>query len=116
MPLMRMELHIGEVKVDINPITAQRTGTLESYLPQVEEYLEGVRQVREQEKESAEVTLTVSECGEFHNLGECYENIPTVDEAIAIWKQIPSERMNGIPAIGINILGRGGGTLRGLRD
>ena len=100
-------LHIGEVKVDINPITAQRTGTLESYLPQVEEYLEGVRQVREQEKESAEVTLTVSECGEFHNLGECYENIPTVDEAISIWKQIPSERMNGIPAIGINILGRG---------
>ena len=100
-------LHIGEVKVDINPITAQRTGTLETYLPQVEEYLEGVRQVREQEKESAEVTLTVSECGEFHNLGECYENIPTVDEAIAIWKQIPSERMNGIPAIGINILGRG---------
>lgn len=100
-------LHIGEVKVDINPITAQRTGTLESYLPQVEEYLEGVRQVREQEKESAEVTLTVSECGESHNLGECYENIPTVDEAIAIWKQIPSERMNGIPAIGINILGRG---------
>ena len=100
-------LHIGEVKVDINPITAQRTGTLESYLPQMEEYLEGVRQVREQEKESAEVTLTVSECGEFHNLGECYENIPTVDEAIAIWKQIPSERMNGIPAIGINIRGRG---------
>ena len=100
-------LHIGEVKVDINPITAQRTGTLESYLPQMEEYLEGVRQVREQEKESAEVTLTVSECGEFHNLGECYENIPTVDEAIAIWKQIPSERMNGIPAIGINIIERG---------
>ena len=100
-------LHIGEVKVDINPITAQRTGTLESYLPQVEEYLEGVRQAREQEKEKAEVTLTVSECGEFHNLGECYENIPTVDEAIAIWKQIPSERMNGIPAIGINIIERG---------
>lgn len=100
-------LHIGEVKVDINPITAQRTGTLETYLPQVEEYLEGVRQAREQEKEKAEVTLTVSEYGEFHNLGECYENIPTVDEAIAIWKQIPSERMNGIPAIGINIIERG---------
>ena len=100
-------LHIGEVKVDINPITAQRTGTLETYLPQVEEYLEGVRQAREQEKEKVEVTLTVSECGEFHNLGECYENIPTVDEAIAIWKQIPSERMNGIPAIGINIIERG---------
>jgi hypothetical protein len=50
-----------------------------------------------------EVTLTVAECGEFHNLGEFYKNIPSVDEAITIWKQIPPERMNGIPAIGINI-------------
>ena len=39
----------------------------------------------------------------FHNLGEFYENIPTVEEAIAIWKQIPPERMHGIPAIGINV-------------
>ena len=191
-------LHIGGVKVDINPITAQRTGTLESYLPQVEDYLAGVREAREKEPISifnirmndeerwfkntsgldaeglckayaecdkpfvemgkygerieaadhayieqgerldfsiefndetdqitifdgenfehkglqtslfpeqaeTEVTLTVAECGEFHNLGEFYENIPTVEEAIAIWKQIPPERMNGIPAIGINV-------------
>ena len=124
-------LHIGGVKVDINPITAQRTGSLETYLPQVEGYLEGVREARERDlaasisreenqketKESLfpeqaepeamqtepEVTLTVAECGEFHNLGEFYENIPTVEEAVAIWKQIPPERMNGIPAIGINI-------------
>lgn len=108
-------LHIGEVKVDINPITAQRTGTLETYLPQAEKYLESIRQEREQEltqqmhtqgemkKEEVEVTLMVSECGEFHNLGEFYENIPTVEEAIAIWKRIPPERMHGIPAIGINV-------------
>lgn len=108
-------LHIGDVRVDINLITAQRTGTLETYLPQAEEYLESIRQEREQEltqqmqtqgemeKEEVEVTLMVSECGEFHNLGEFYENIPTVEEAIAIWKQIPPERMHGIPAIGINV-------------
>ena len=42
-------LHIGDVKVDINPITAQRTGSLETYLPQVEDYLEGVREAREKE-------------------------------------------------------------------
>ncbi len=191
-------LHIGGVKVDINPITAQRTGSLETYLSQVEDYLEGVREARENEPVSifnirmndeerwfkntsgldaeglckayaecdkpfvemgkygermeaadhayiqqgnrldfsiefneetdritifdgenfehkglretlypkqakTEVTLTVAECGEFHNLGEFYENIPTVEEAVAIWKQIPPERMNGIPAIGINI-------------
>ena len=57
----------------------------------------------EMEKEEVEVTLMVSECGEFHNLGEFYDNIPTVEEAIAIWKQIPPERMHGIPAIGINV-------------
>ena len=108
-------LHIGSVKVDINPITSQRTGTLETYLPQVEYYLVGVKEAREQEiyqtsghtvqrsEKEIEVTLTVAECGEFHNLGEFYENIPTVEEAIAIWKQIPPERMNGIPAIGIHI-------------
>ncbi len=193
-------LHIGGVKVDINPITAQRTGTLETYLPQAEEYLAGVREARDKEPKSifgtkmydeqrfyentsgldadalckayaecekpfvemgqygkliseadfayiqqgdrlsfsvefdadrdeitlsdgehfetkgltetlfpqkaepeTEVTLTVAECGEFHNLGEFYENIPTVEEAVAIWKQIPPERMHGIPAIGIHL-------------
>ena len=193
-------MYIGDVRVDINPITPQRTGTLESYLPQIEEYLAGVREAREKEPKSifclkmydeqcfyentrgldaaalckayaecdkpfvemgqygkpiseagfayiqqgdklsfslefdadkdeiiisdgehfetkgltetlfpqkaepeTEVTLTVAECGEFHNFGEFHENIATVNEAIAIWKQIPPERMNGIPAIGINI-------------
>ena len=104
-------LHIGGVRVDINPITAQRTGTLESYLPQAEAYLDELRGEREAaqqahtdaERQEPEVTLTVAECGEFHSLGEFYENIPTVEEAVAIWKQIPPERMNGIPAIGINI-------------
>jgi hypothetical protein len=49
-----------------------------------------------QEQAETEVTLTVAECGEFHNLGEFYENIPTVEEAVAIWKQIPPECINGI--------------------
>ena len=34
------EMEIGGVKVDINPITEGKTGTLESYLPAVEKYLE----------------------------------------------------------------------------
>lgn len=208
-------MYIGDVKVDINPITSQKTGTLESYLPQVEEYLAGVREheaclsnnpesaqtrLREKKPKSifclkmyyeqrfyvntsgldadaickayaecskpfvemgqygkpiseadfayiqqgdklsfsvefdadkdeiilsdgehfdtkgltetlfpqntkpeTEVTLTVAECGEFHNFGEFHEKIVMVDEAIAIWKQIPPERLNGIPVIGINI-------------
>lgn len=31
---------IGGIKIDINPITAHKTGTLEEYLPGVEKYLE----------------------------------------------------------------------------
>ena len=34
---------------------------------------------------------------------EFYENISTVEEAIALFEKIPPERMNGIPAIGINL-------------
>ena len=41
-------LCIGGLKVDINPITAARTGTLETYLPQVEDYLTGFKEAREQ--------------------------------------------------------------------
>lgn len=59
--------------------------------------------IQKPEQAEPEVTLTVAECSKFPNLGEHYENISTVDEAIAIWKKIPPERMNGIPSIGVNI-------------
>ena len=45
---------IGGIRVDINPITEYKTGTLEEYLPGVEKYLEEKRQkisVREKLKE-----------------------------------------------------------------
>ena len=53
--------------------------------------------------EKKTVTLTVVECSEFHNMGEFHENIKSVEEAIAIFKEIPLERMHGIPAIGIRV-------------
>ena len=56
-----------------------------------------------QEEKQTVVTLTVAECGEFHDLGEYYEGIAEVEEAITIFNRIPPERMNGIPSIGINI-------------
>lgn len=49
------------------------------------------------------VTLMVSECSEFHNLGEFHEGIETVDEAIKLYQQIPPERMSAVRGIGINI-------------
>ena len=104
---------ISGVKVDINPITEGKTGTLATYLPGVESYLEEKRKVMqkeavaEAEQKETVVTLTVAECGEFHNLGEFHEGIETVDEAIKLFQQIPSERMHGIPSIGINIHRKG---------
>ncbi len=104
-------LMIGGIKVDINPITEGKTGTLATYLPGVESYLaekkafmekETVKEQETEEKKTV-VTLTVAECGEFHNMGEYHEGIASVDEALAIFHQIPPERMNGIPSIGINV-------------
>ena len=100
-------LMIGGIKVDINPITEGKTGTLATYLPGVESYLAEKQAMQKASAVEAipekTVTLTVAECGEFHSLGEFHENIASVEEAIAVWKSIPPERMNGIPSIGINI-------------
>ena len=102
-------LMIGGVKMDINPITEGKTGTLATYLPGVERYLAEKREamqkevVTEAEQKETVVTLTVAECGEFHNLGEFHEGIETVEEAIRLFNEIPPERMNGIPSIGIHI-------------
>lgn len=56
-----------------------------------------------QAEKKVEVTLTVAECGEFHNLGEYHEDIATVEEAAVIFNQIPIGRRNSIPSIGIKI-------------
>ncbi len=121
-------IYIAGIKVDINPITEGRTGTLETYLPEVETYLQEkvqqqqvntqlVTQGREQETaeqtklanepviepETVHVTFTVAECGEFHNLGEYHEGIETIEEAIQTYQAIDPSRMNGIPSIGVNM-------------
>lgn len=60
------------------------------------------------EKQSVkEVSFVVAECSEFHNMGELHENVGTVKEAIALFEQIPPERMHGIPAIGIRVTDTG---------
>ena len=55
-------------------------------------------------KAAMKVSFTVSECGEFHNMGEYHENVGSVKEALEIFKQIPDDRMHGIPTIGIRVM------------
>lgn len=67
---------------------------------EIDNFLEKENTIKE---EKVKVTLTVAECGEFHNLGEFHEGIATVEEALVIFNSIPPERMHGIPAIGIQL-------------
>jgi len=48
------------------------------------------------------VSFYVAECSEFPNLDELHENL-TLDEAIRIYHEIPSDHMNGIKGIGFNL-------------
>lgn len=58
---------------------------------------------RKHKNMAAEITFTVAECGEFHSMGEYHEGIRRLEEAAAIYRKIPQERMNGVPSIGIRI-------------
>lgn len=46
-------------------------------------------------------TFTVAECGEFHQLGEYYDDITTAEEAIEIWNRLKDSPLNGVASIGI---------------
>lgn len=61
------------------------------------------RKTGDQKTGKAILTFTVAECGEYHSLGKYYEGIKTLEEAVNLYQQIPPERMNSIPSIGINL-------------
>ena len=61
------------------------------------------KRTADQEEKKVIMTFTVAECGEYHSLGKYYENIKTLEEAVSLYQQIPPERMNGVPSIGINL-------------
>lgn len=71
---------------------------------EIDNFLEKENMMKE---EKIKVTLTVAECGEFHNQGEFHEGITTVEEALETFNSIPPERMHGIPAIGIHLHTKG---------
>ena len=48
------------------------------------------------------LTYYTAECMEFPNLGEYHDNL-SLEEAVRIYQEIPSERMNGIKGIGFEL-------------
>ncbi|MCC8125895.1 MAG: DUF3849 domain-containing protein [Clostridiales bacterium] len=100
------------IPVDINPISTEKTGTLEEYLATAEQYLnakevqviaDAAPQKPEMEEQSATISFYVAECMEFPVLGEYHEDVGSLQEAMALYEQIPAERMNGIKGIGFTL-------------
>lgn len=58
--------------------------------------------VQELMAEKEPISFYVAECGEFHSMGEFHENL-TLQQAVDIYKSIPSDRMNGVKTIGFVI-------------
>lgn len=99
-------LTIAGIPVDINPISTEKTGTLEEYLERADKYLnEKQREIETietnlQPEPEPTITFYVAECSEFHVLGEYHEHLETLQEAMELYEKIPAERMNGIKEIG----------------
>ena len=53
-------------------------------------------------QQTGDLTYYVAECMEFPNLGEYHDNL-SLEEAIRIYQEIPTERMNGIKGIGFEL-------------
>ena len=58
--------------------------------------------VQELMAEKEPISFYVAECGEFHSMGEFHENL-TLQQAVDVYKSIPSDRMNGVKTIGFVI-------------
>ena len=102
-------LTIAGIPVDINPISVEKTGTLEEYLEGADKYLdekqknmEAVHETVESEPKAA-ITFYVAECSEFPVLGEYHERLETLQEAMELYDKIPAGRMNGIKEVGFHL-------------
>lgn len=104
-------LEIAGIPVDINPISTEKTGTLEEYLENAEKYLDEKQSRMElpeyeqggQTGQEAVITFYVAECTEFPVLGEYHERLETLQEAMELYEKIPAERMNGMKGIGFRL-------------
>lgn len=104
---------IGGVTVDINPITREKTGTLATYLPEVENYLTEKKQVMKKEVEEVEPKKATNNRGnqmtkDFrNNIAQMF--IRSLEEKQLSWKKnwsaiglLPQNAVTGKNYKGIN--------------
>ena len=73
-------MEIDGITVDINPIRAEESGTLENYLPTVEQYLAEKRAISSQQEISEPINVH-SEKTEGQEMASSFD-IPTIDESL----------------------------------
>lgn len=69
---------------------------------ELEEKMEDAERIETVNRSEPEVTFTVAECGEYHTMGNYYEEIETADEAVEIWQKVQSKNLNTVPGLGIH--------------
>lgn len=97
-------MRIAGLKIDINPISLEKTGTLQEYIKRAEQYLdereaEKQGQIPQETLQEPQISFYAAECMEFPSMGEYYENL-TLEEAVEKYKTIPADRIHGIKGIG----------------
>lgn len=97
-------MRIAGLKIDINPISLEKTGTLQEYMKRAEQYLdereaEKQRKTPQETVQEPQISFYAAECMEFPSMGEYYENL-TLEEAVEKYKTIPEDRIHGIKGIG----------------
>jgi hypothetical protein len=87
-------------------VEAGELDTLACEVIDYEDFMERVETVEQEkfekvqmEQSTASISFYVAECSEFPSFGEFHENL-TLQEAVAIYDKIPSERLHGIKGIG----------------
>lgn len=92
---------VAEIAVDENGDLPEVVEEAKKLLARIEQAQKKGRAeiVYEPEKVDAKITFYVAECMEFSVLGEYHDNL-TLQEAVALYEKIPSERMNGVKGIG----------------
>ena len=97
-------MRIAGLKIDINPISLEKTGTMQEYIKRAEQYLdereaEKQGQIPQETLHEPRISFYAAECMEFPSMGEYYENL-TLEEAVEKYKTIPADRIHGIKGIG----------------
>jgi hypothetical protein len=87
------------VEEDEEPESVEEAKRLLDRFDYIEDILPDMMPYKQEPVHEATISFYVAECMEFPVLGEYHQNL-TLDEAIKIYEQIPSERMNGVKGIG----------------